>query len=171
MEHMDNLVLIGMPSSGKSTAGVLLAKRIGYGFIDCDLIIQGEEGKKLSEIIDEKGVDGFIAVEERVNAGIMATHCVIATGGSVVYSDRAMQHLKSIGTVVYLELGPEEVERRIPSLAKRGVVMRGNIKDVKGLHEERRPLYEKYADITVSCDNKNIDETVEAIALAAGFEL
>ena len=167
---MDNLVLIGMPSSGKSTAGVLLAKRIGYGFIDCDLIIQGEEGKKLSEIIEEKGVDGFIAVEERVNAGIMATHCVIATGGSVVYSDRAMQHLKSIGTVVYLQLGPAEVERRIPSLAKRGVV-RGNIKDVKGLHEERRPLYEQYADITVSCDNKNIDETVEAIASAAGFKL
>ena len=84
----------------------------------------------------------------------MATHCVIATGGSVVYSDRAMQHLKEIGTVVYLELGPEEVERRIPSLAKRGVVMRGNVKDVKGLHEERKPLYEKYADITVSCDGQ-----------------
>ena len=154
MENMDNLVLIGMPSSGKSTAGVLLAKRIGYGFIDCDLIIQGEEGKKLSEIIEDRGVDGFIGIEERVNAGIMATHCVIATGGSVVYSDRAMQHLKEIGTVVYLELGPEEVERRIPSLAKRGVVMRGNVKDVKGLHEERKPLYEKYADITVSCDGK-----------------
>ena len=171
MGSMDNLVLIGMPSSGKSTAGVLLAKRIGYGFIDCDLIIQGEEGKKLSEIIEDKGVDGLIGIEERVNAGIMATHCVIATGGSVVYSDRAMRHLKEIGTVVYLELGPEEVERRIPSLAKRGVVMRGNVKDVKGLHEERKPLYEQYADITVSCDNKNIDETVEAIALAAGFEL
>ena len=112
MGNMDNLVLIGMPSSGKSTAGVLLAKRIGYGFIDCDLIIQGEEGKKLSEIIEDKGVDGFIGIEERVNAGIMATHCVIATGGSVVYSDRAMRHLKEIGTVVYLELGPEEVERR-----------------------------------------------------------
>ena len=79
--------------------------------------------------------------------------------------------MKSIGTVVYLQLGPAEVERRIPSLAKRGVVMRGNIKDVKGLHEERRPLYEQYADITVSCDNKNIDETVEAIASAAGFKL
>src|SRR5699024_6715892 len=104
-------------------------------------------------------------------AGIMATHCVIATGGSVVYSDHAMRHLKESGTVVYLELGPDEVQRRIPSLAQRGVVMRGHVKDVKGLHEERKPLYEQYADMTVSCDGKNIDETVEAIASAAGFEL
>ena len=129
---MDNLVLIGMPSSGKSTAGVLLAKKIGYGFIDCDLIIQGEQGALLSEIISREGAEGFIAIEERVNAGLAAMRCVIATGGSVCYSDRAMRHLKSMGTVVYLELSEGEVARRIPDLVRRGVVMRGN---AAGLHE------------------------------------
>ena len=166
---MDNLVLIGMPSSGKSTAGVLLAKKIGYGFIDCDLIIQGEQGALLSEIISREGAEGFIAIEERVNAGLAAMRCVIATGGSVCYSDRAMRHLKSMGTVVYLELSEGEVARRIPDLCKRGVVMRGKIKTLGELYAERAPLYEKYADVTVHCDGQTIDETVAAVAAAAGF--
>ncbi len=168
---MDNLVLIGMPSSGKSTAGVLLAKKIGYGFIDCDLIIQGEQGALLSEIISREGAEGFIAIEERVNAGLAAMRCVIATGGSVCYSDRAMRHLKSMGTVVYLELSEGEVARRIPDLVRRGVVMRGNAAGLHELYAERIPLYERYADVTVRCDGQTIDETVAAIAAATGFSI
>ena len=171
IEVMENIVLIGMPSSGKSTSGVLLAKRIGYGFIDCDLIIQGEEGALLSEIIAKKGAEGFLEIEERVNAGLFASRCVIATGGSVCYSDRAMQHLKSIGKVIYLELSEQEAERRIPSLVKRGVVMRGEVNTLADLYRERVPLYERYADFTVHCDGQTIDETVEAIARAAGITL
>lgn len=166
---MENLVLIGMPSSGKSTAGVLLAKKIGYGFLDCDLIIQGEEGKLLSEIIGEKGTEGFLRVEERICAGIAASHCVIATGGSAVYSARAMEHLKKIGTVVYLKINEREVEKRIPNLMKRGVVMRGNIKTLKELFDERLPLYERYADVTVDCRGKTIDALVGDIIQAVGL--
>ena len=166
---MDNLVLIGMPSSGKSTAGVLLAKRIGFGFIDTDLIIQGEQGALLSQIIEREGAEGFLAIEERVNAGIAAMRCVIATGGSVCYLPRAMEHLNKLGTVVYLELSEEEVARRVPDFVRRGVVMRGNIRTLKELYAERVPLYEKYADVTVRCDGQTIDETVAAIAAATGF--
>ena len=168
---MGNLVLIGMPSSGKSTAGVLLAKKIGYGFIDSDLIIQGEQGALLSEIIEREGTEGFIAIEERVNAGLAAMRCVIATGGSVCYSARAMEHLKTLGKVVYLKISEEEVARRIPSLIRRGVVMRGNVTTLHELYRQRVPLYERYADITVACDGQTIDETVEAIAAAAGFSI
>lgn len=168
---MENIVLIGMPSSGKSTAGVLLAKRIGYGFIDCDLLIQGQESALLSEIIERRGAEGFLEVEERVNAGLFASRCVIATGGSVVYCARAMEHLKTIGTIVYLKLGKEAVKQRIPSFEKRGVVMRGNVSNLDELYDERIPLYERYAQITIECDGQTIDDTVAAIARATGFEL
>ena len=169
-EYMDNIVLIGMPSAGKSTAGVLLAKRIGYGFIDCDLIIQGEEGALLPDLIARLGAEGFLAVEERVNCGIAANRCVIATGGSVCYCERAMEHLKQLGTIVYLELGEAEVAKRIKSLERRGVIMRGNVTTLKELMRERIPLYEKYADIIVECDGRSIDETVETIMRSTGFD-
>lgn len=168
---MDNIVLIGMPSSGKSTAGVLLAKKAGYGFIDCDLIIQGEEKALLSEIIERKGVEAFIKIEERVNSGLFADRCVISTGGSVVYGAAAMEHLKEIGKVVYLRQSVGEIEKRIPSLAKRGVVMRGNVSNIRELYAERVPLYEKYADVTVECDGRSIEETVADIAEAAGLRI
>lgn len=168
---MKNLILIGMPSSGKSTAGVLLAKRIGYGFIDTDLIIQGEQGALLSRIIEREGAEGFLAIEERVNAGIAAQRCVIATGGSVCYLPRAMQHLKSMGTVVYLRLSEGEVARRVPDPVLRGVVMRGSVCTLAELYAQRTPLYERYADVTVSCDGQTIDETVAAIAAAVGMEV
>ncbi len=162
---MDNLILIGMPSSGKSTVGVLLAKLMGYGFIDSDLLIQGEEGKRLSEIISEKGAEGFLRVEERVNAGLQTERCVIATGGSAVYSSRAMEHLKKLGTVVYLKVSEEDVKRRIPSLEKRGVVMRGNLKTVEDLYRERAPLYERYADLTIDRKGKDVEATAQEIIL------
>lgn len=163
---MENLILIGMPSSGKSTAGVLLAKQIGYGFIDCDLLIQNEQKALLCDIIAREGVEGFLSIEERINSELWAERCVVATGGSVVYGKRAMEHLKKMGKIVYLRLSAGEVERRIPSLERRGVVMRGKISTISQLYEERAPLYEKYADITVECDGQTIDETVAAIVKA-----
>ncbi len=163
-------MLIGMPSSGKSTAGVLLAKKIGFGFIDCDLLIQGEEGALLSEIIAEKGTEGFLKIEERINSGLQVSRCVISTGGSVCYCDRAMRQLKKTGTVVFLRLSAVEVAKRIPSLERRGVVMRGNVSTVEELARERTPLYERYADIIVDCDGQTIDETVSAILHAIKFE-
>ena len=166
---MDNLILIGMPSAGKSTAGVLLAKRIGFGFVDCDLMIQGEEKHLLSDLIDAKGSEGYLEIENRVCSGLFVSRCVVATGGSVCYCEEAMEHLRSLGTIIYLEISAEEAERRLTNLKRRGVVMRSGIKTIKELHRERVPLYEKYADIVVDCNGLTIDETVETLAAAAGF--
>ena len=155
---MKNIVLIGMPGVGKSTAGVVLAKVLGYEFIDADLIIQQQEGKLLREIIAEVGTDGFIEVENRVNSQIE----VIATGGSVVYGKEAMQHLREIGTVVYLKVSYDILEKRLHDIKGRGVVLKDG-QDLRGLYEERVPLYEKYADITVCEDNLNVEQTIEKI--------
>lgn len=168
---MENIVLIGMPSSGKSTAGKLLAQTVGYGFIDCDLLIQKEEGAPLSEIIETKGIEGFLEVEERINAGLYTDRCVIATGGSVCYLPRAMEHLKRIGKIIYLEIGEGEAEKRISDFVGRGVVMRGDVKNLRDLYRQRAPLYKKFADITVQCDQLTVSDTVAAIAKAAGFEI
>lgn len=166
---MNNIILIGMPASGKSTAGVLLAKAVGYGFIDSDLLIQNEQKALLCDIIARAGAEGFLRVEERVNASLWAERCVIATGGSVVYSERAMAHLKSMGTVVYLRLGLASVEARLKNLFRRGVVMRRAGETVADLYAERVPLYEKYADVTVDCDGLDVESTVRAVAEAAGL--
>ena len=160
---MKNVVLIGMPSSGKSAVGERLAVRLGFGFIDSDLIIQGMEQKSLSKLIEEQGVEQFLQIEARINSGLDVARCVIATGGSAVYSDHAMQSLKERGTLVYLKIGVGEVKRRIPDLASRGVVMRGNCTCVDDLYRERVPLYEKYQDITIDCNKKSIEEIVEEI--------
>lgn len=165
-----NLILIGMPSSGKSTAGILLAKSLGYGFIDSDLLIQNSEKALLSEIIEREGTEGFIRIEEKINAELWATRCVIATGGSAVYGEKAMEHFRNIGKIIYLRLDPEFVKKRIPNLAKRGVVMRGNLTTVEELYEERRPLYEKYADATVDWEGRSMDDFVtELISVAKGL--
>ena len=159
---MKNIVLIGMPGVGKSTAGVVLAKVLGYEFIDADLIIQQQEGKLLREIIAEVGTDGFIEVENRVNSQIEVEKSVIATGGSVVYGKEAMQHLREIGTVVYLKVSYDILEKRLHDIKGRGVVLKDG-QDRRGLYEERVPLYEKYADITVCEDNLNVEQTIEKI--------
>lgn len=159
---MKNIVLIGMPGVGKSTAGVVLAKVLGYEFIDTDLIIQQQEGKLLREIIAEVGTDGFIEVENRVNSQIEVEKSVIATGGSVVYGKEAMQHLREIGTVVYLKVSYDILEKRLHDIKGRGVVLKDG-QDLRGLYEERVPLYEKYADITVCEDNLNVEQTIEKI--------
>ena len=158
----DNIVLIGMPGVGKSTVGVVLAKNMGYSFVDSDLLIQEQEGKLLHEIIGERGLDGFNEVENRVNAEINVSRSVIATGGSVVYGREAMEHLKQIGTVVYLKLSCEELSERLGDLNERGVSIREG-QTLADLMEERTPLYEKYADVTINCENRQIREIVKMI--------
>ena len=153
-QNLDNITLIGMPASGKSTVGVLLAKRLGYSFVDVDIVIQEQEGRLLKEIIAEEGQDGFLDVENRVNAMISVHNSVIAPGGSVIYGKEAMEHLKIISTVVYLKLSYEAVEERLGNLTDRGVVLTDGM-TLKDLYEERIPYYEKYADITV--DETGID--------------
>ena len=157
-----NIVLIGMPGGGKSTVGVILAKVIGYQFLDADLLIQEQEGKLLREIIAEVGTDGFIEVENRVNASIEAEHTIIATGGSVIYGKEAMEHLKEIGTVVYLSVVYEEIEKRLADIKGRGVVLKEG-QTLYDLYCERTPLYEKYADIVVAEDGLTVEETVEKL--------
>lgn len=158
----DNIVLIGMPGVGKSTVGVILAKMIGYQFTDADLLIQKQEGKLLHEIIAEKGTDGFIEIEERVNASIEASRTIIATGGSVVYGKKAMEHLKQIGTIVYLKVPYDTLVKRLEDIKGRGVVLKEG-QTLKTLYDERTPLYEKYADIEISEDGLNVEQTVEKL--------
>ncbi|MBR2044568.1 MAG: shikimate kinase [Agathobacter sp.] len=157
-----NIVLIGMPGVGKSTIGVILAKVLGYQFLDADLVIQQKEGKLLKEIIDEVGTEGFIEVENRINAGIECSRTIIATGGSVVYGKEAMEHLKEIGTVVYLEVPYSTIEKRLSDIKGRGVVLKEG-QTLYDLYMERTPLYEKYADLCVCEDGLNVEQTVELL--------
>ena len=161
----DNIILIGMPGAGKSTVGVVLAKSLGYNFIDSDLVIQAETGKRLFEIIEEEGIDGFLAVENQINAKLQTHHAVIATGGSVIYGEEAMEHLKSIGKVVYLKVSYESLRKRLGDLLKRGVAIR-NGSTLLDLYNERVPMYERYADITVDAQDKGIRDVMEAIEAA-----
>ncbi len=158
-----NIVLIGMPASGKSTAGVILAKVLGMDFIDADIVIQKKTGKRLADIIEEEGVQGFIDIENSINAGIEAENTVIATGGSAVYGKEEMEHFKEIGTVVYLEVPFDELDSRLSDIKGRGVVLKEG-QTLHDLYEERVPLYEKYADITVSEDGWNAEKIVVDIA-------
>lgn len=157
-----NIVLIGMPGAGKSTVGVILAKIMGYEFMDSDLLIQKEEGRLLREIIEQDGVDGFIAVENRVNAGIQTEKTIIATGGSVIYGKEAMAHLREIGTIVYLKLSYPVINSRLSNIRGRGVVLREG-QNLASLYEERVPLYEKYADIVVESDGLTIEESISIV--------
>ena len=159
---MNNIILIGMPGSGKSSLGVVLAKKIGFGFIDSDLVIQQREGMTLERIIEKHGDAGFIQIENEVNCSISPHHTVIATGGSAVYGKEAMEHFKDIGTVVYLELPPESLEERLGSLKERGVVSNGKT-TIDEIFEDRKNLYRKYADITLNLNGKSIRESVDDI--------
>ncbi|MCI9493925.1 MAG: shikimate kinase [Lachnospiraceae bacterium] len=159
---MENIVLIGMPAAGKSTAGVVLAKVLGYQFLDADLLIQEKEGRLLAEIIREEGTEKFLEIENRVNAGIKADKSVIATGGSVVYGKEAMGHLQEIGTVVYLKLPFQVLERRLHNIKGRGVALPKG-QTLRELFEERAALYEAYADIIVDEDGLDVEGTIEKI--------
>lgn len=158
----NNVVLIGMPGVGKSTLGVVLAKELGFEFVDADLLIQKRENRLLKEIIAEDGVDGFLKIENDVNASINTDKTVIATGGSVIYGAEAMEHLKEIGTVVYLKLDYETLDSRLGSLKGRGVVLKDG-QTLKSLYEERIPLYEKYADLIVDEQGLNLEETLTSV--------
>lgn len=153
-----NLILIGMPGCGKSTVGVVLAKTMGYRFLDSDLVIQEQEDRLLCEIIEQDGLEGFLETEDRINASINIKKTVIATGGSVVYGKNAMRHYKETGIVIYIELPYEEIKNRLGDLTRRGVAMRQG-ETLFELYEERKPLYEQYADITVHVEKMNISET------------
>lgn len=161
--NKNNIVLIGMPGAGKSTVGVVLAKKLGYSFVDVDLVIQSWEGKLLHEIIAERGVEGFWMLEETVGESIEEQRTVIATGGSAVYGENAMAHYKQIGTVVYLSLPLTEIRERLGDLTERGVTLKEG-QDLDSLYAERQPLYERYADVTVECEGLSIREIVKKIA-------
>ncbi len=159
---MNNVILIGMPAVGKSTVGVVVAKRLGYKFVDTDILIQEEEGRLLREIIEEKGIHGFLEIEDRVNAGVDVENTVISPGGSVVYCKNAMEHYKKIGTVVYLQVSFETINKRLKNAKGRGVVLKEG-QTLKDLYDERVRLFEKYADVTVSEDGLNLEETIEEV--------
>ncbi len=163
----DNVVLIGMPGAGKSTVGVVLAKRLGYSFVDSDLVIQEKYGKLLHELIEQYGVEGFWKIENEVNAGLNLHRSVIATGGSVIYGEEAMKHLREIGTVVYLKLPYQEIEERLGDLNARGVTLQPG-QTLKDLYEERIPLYEKYATKVLDCGGKTLREVAQ-LASAIDF--
>ncbi len=162
-DNKNNIILIGMPTSGKSTIGVILAKILGYRFIDADIVIQEKEGRKLSRIIAEDGVDGFIDIENRINSEINADKTVIATGGSVVYGKEAMEHYKEIGTVVYLKVSFETLKKRLHHAKQRGVVMKQG-QTLESLYEERKALYEQYADITVDEGRDSLEKVIEKVS-------
>ncbi|GAB6931123.1 shikimate kinase [Paenibacillus sp. JCM 10914] len=154
-----NIVLIGMSGAGKSTLGVKLATALGMDFVDTDIIIQQHEGRTLQEVMDQEGMEYFMRIEEELVSGVQLSHCVIATGGSVIYSEKAMVNLKQIGFIMYLHVPYEEIEKRITNLTTRGIVYRrGN--NLREIYEERVPLYMKYSDITINCDNKDTEQCV-----------
>lgn len=157
-----NITLIGMPSAGKSTVGVLLAKRLGYSFLDVDLVIQEKTGKLLKEIIKEQGMDGFLEVENRINAGVEAERAVIAPGGSVIYGKEAMAHLKALGLVVYLKISYEELCRRVGDVVDRGVVLKEGM-TLRDLYQERCAYFEAYADVTIDEEGKTLGRVVDEL--------
>ena len=159
---MKNIILIGMPAVGKSTVGVVVAKRIGYEFIDTDLLIQKQEKRLLKEIIAEEGNERFLEIENQVNRDLQAENAVISPGGSVVYCEEAMQHFKEIGTVIYLHATYEAIYKRITNAKNRGVVLKEG-QTLKDLYDERVKLFEKYADYTVSEEGLSLEETIDVV--------
>ena len=157
-----NIILIGMPGCGKSTVGVLLAKSMLRDFVDTDLIIQNKYKKSLCDIINEDGLDGFKEKENSVLAELKAVNAVVATGGSAVYCPEGMENLKNSGKVIYLKLSPEEIKRRIKNITTRGIAMKEGT-TIEELYNERAALYEKYADITIDCENTSAEECVNKI--------
>ncbi len=157
-----NIVLIGMPGCGKSTIGVLLAKSLLFDFLDTDLLIQNKYGKSLCDIIEENGIDGFKEIENLALSEVDRKNTVIATGGSAIYGEKAMQNLKKGAKIVYLKLSPKAIDGRIKNITTRGIAMKRGT-SIDALYTERHPLYEKYADIIVDCENLSIEENLKTI--------
>ncbi len=159
---MKNIILIGLPSAGKSTIGVILAKTIRMDFIDTDIVIQEKTGKRLQEIIDLQGTETFLKIEEDTILSLQRSNAIISTGGSVVFSDRAMKHLKSYGIVVYLIISFEEMVRRLYNIKTRGIVLIPG-QTLRDLYTQRIPLYEKYADVRIECSDDDFEDVVSKI--------
>lgn len=165
MAEKDNIVLIGMPGAGKSTLGIVLAKILNYDFIDADLVIQSSCDKTLQKLIDACGPEGFIQVENEILRELNASKSIIATGGSAVYSDEAMKHLAEIGTIVYLKITYDQLVSRLSDLQERGVVLKGGIgMSLRELYDERLPLYEQYAEVTVDVNDLSITAAARKVA-------
>ena len=163
-----NIILIGMPGSGKSTLGVILARRLGYGYLDTDSFISQKEKSTLQGIIDKKGLDYFLATESEIGSEIVCDRVVIATGGSMVMAESAMEHLKGLGTVVYINVPIGELKRRLGNYKDRGIAMKGG-EGLDAILSEREPYYKKYADITVNYrDGDDLEQTVERIIQVIG---
>lgn len=167
MGKKTNITLIGMPASGKSSVGVVLAKRLGKKFVDTDIVIQEKYGKLLKELIEEHGDEGFREIEDEVNAGLDLDNSIISPGGSVVYGEKAMQHLKEISVIIYLELSYTAIKSRLGDLRERGITLKEG-QSLKDLYLERVPLYEKYADITVNEMKKSLSKTIDEICERLG---
>ena len=159
---MKNIVLIGLPTAGKSTIGVILAKTMGMNFIDTDIVIQEKTGRLLQKIIDEEGSEIFLEIEEKAVLSLNAYPAVIATGGSVVYSQQAMEYLKSDGFIIYLEISFDEMVRRLNNITTRGIVLVPG-QSLRDLYTLRIPLYERYADIRIPCSDDDFEKVVEKI--------
>ena len=164
-KRKNNVILIGMPGSGKTTIGTELSEKIGYGYVDSDSVIVAREGKRLNEIIADVGREKFLDIEAKVNSEICADRCVIATGGSVIYREKAMEKLKTMGKIVYLKLSYESIASRLGDLQKRGVALKDGF-TLMDLYHERTPLYEKYADISVDLTGLDVQRSVEKVAEA-----
>ena len=161
----NNIILIGMPGSGKTTVGTELAEKIGFGYIDSDSVIVAREGMRLDELIATVGREAFLDIEGKVNGELCASRCVIATGGSVIYRAQAMEKLKALGKVVYLRWSYETVAGRLGDLKKRGVAIKEGY-TLKDLYAERTPLYEKYADVVVELEDGSLQNSVEKVLKA-----
>ncbi len=164
---MSNIILIGMPSSGKSTVGQLLSQKLGMGFLDTDVLIKNRKNMNLKDIINKRGLKEFLEIQECVAMELDVDNYVIATGGSIVYNTRAMEYLKGKGMIVYLQLSFEELEKRISPSRRFARNMEQSFKD---LYNERVPLYHKFADIIINCSGKDEKIIVNEIASSAGIK-
>ena len=159
---MKNIVLIGMPASGKSTVGVVLAKTLGIGFVDTDLVIQQREGRLLQDIIDKDGLKAFLEIEENALLSLDCENSVISTGGSAVFGEKAMEKLKKNAVTVFIDVSPSVLEKRLSNITTRGIAAKHG-ESVEDILRERLPLYKKYADFTISTENENVESSVEKI--------
>lgn len=162
---MENITLIGMPGSGKSTVGVVLAKTLGYSFLDVDLVIQERQGKLLQELLNTLGTEAFLDLEGETICSLHPRKTILAPGGSCVLRRDAMEHLKSLGRVIYLRLSYGALEKRIHNLATRGIAFAPG-QTLKDVYQQRTPLYERYADLTVEADGQTLDETLAQLRAA-----
>ncbi len=159
---MKNIIFIGMSGAGKSTLGVLLAKAMNYDFIDTDLILQTSEKRLLQEIIEEDGIKAFKQIEEQIVCDLTAEHSIIATGGSVIYSERGMRYLQNLGHIIYLHVPYKEIERRLQNIHSRGIVMEEG-QTLESLYKEREQLYQQYCHTVIEVDERTIEETVDLL--------